>query len=95
MRRVRFLSTGAAAILAGCGGRTGQSALPRTSAVAQTHPPSGAVRLVPTVADAIPQSVLASPIIGEARRFDGASAPANWLLCQGQTLTIANYRALF
>jgi microcystin-dependent protein len=53
------------------------------------------VRLVPTVADAIPQSVLASPIIGEARRFDGASAPANWLLCQGQTLTIANYRALF
>jgi hypothetical protein len=53
------------------------------------------MQLVPAAADPIPQNVLASPIVGEARRFDGAVAPANWLLCQGQTLTISQYRGLF
>ena len=53
------------------------------------------VRLVPDVADPIPAAVLANPIIGEFRRFDGSVAPANWLLCQGQTLKISDDRTLF
>jgi Phage Tail Collar Domain len=51
--------------------------------------------MVPEVADAIPASVLTSPIIGEARRFDGATAPGNWVLIQGQTLNVADYQPLF
>jgi microcystin-dependent protein len=33
--------------------------------------------------------------IGEIRGFAGNFAPANWALCQGQTLPIAQYTALF
>lgn len=33
--------------------------------------------------------------IGEIRAFGGNFAPANWALCQGQTLPIAQYTALF
>jgi microcystin-dependent protein len=39
--------------------------------------------------------VLARPIIGEAWRFDGAVAPAGWMLAQGQTLQIADNPKLF
>lgn len=46
-------------------------------------------------ADVIPQNVLTHPIIGEARRFDGTAAPAGWMLMQGDTLKIADDRALF
>jgi hypothetical protein len=52
-------------------------------------------RLVPEVAEAIPDSVLKNPIIGEARRFDGAVAPAGWMLAQGQSLSVAGNRPLF
>ena len=48
-----------------------------------------------TAADEIPQNVLASPIIGEARRFDGAAAPPGWFLMRGETLKVAEYGALF
>jgi hypothetical protein len=46
-------------------------------------------------ADPIPQEVLSNPIIGEARRFDGAVAPSRWMLSQGQTLTISDNPPLF
>jgi Phage Tail Collar Domain len=60
-----------------------------------TNPAASPLRLVPATADPIPDSVLAHPIIGEARRFDGTVAPANWLFAQGQTLKVAENRALF
>jgi hypothetical protein len=39
--------------------------------------------------------VLNNPIIGEARRFDGATAPALWMLAQGQSLPVAGNKPLF
>lgn len=51
--------------------------------------------LVPKTADAIPESVLAKPVIGEARRFDGAAAPAGWVFAKGQDLSIAENPRLF
>jgi microcystin-dependent protein len=38
---------------------------------------------------------LNSPIIGEARRFEGSTAPAGWVLAQGQALPIADNPKLF
>jgi microcystin-dependent protein len=46
-------------------------------------------------ADPIPDNVLANPIIGEARRFDGAVAPNRWMLAQGQTIAVTDNRPLF
>lgn len=51
--------------------------------------------LVPASADPIPDEVLARPIIGEARRFDGSVAPPGWTLAQGQTLKVAENPKLF
>ena len=48
-----------------------------------------------SAADAIPDAVINSPIIAEARRFDGAVAPPRWMLAQGQTLKISENPALF
>jgi hypothetical protein len=39
--------------------------------------------------------VLKNPIIGEARRFDGATAPAGWMFAQGQSLSVTGNRPLF
>jgi len=33
--------------------------------------------------------------IGETKMFAGPYAPKNWLFCQGQTLTIAQYNSLY
>jgi microcystin-dependent protein len=52
-------------------------------------------RLVPAAADPIPPAVLANPIVGEARRFDGSVAPQGWILAQGQTLSVTANRPLF
>jgi hypothetical protein len=52
-------------------------------------------RLVPEAAESIPDNVLKNPIIGEARRFDGAVAPAGWMLAQGQSLPVTGNRPLF
>jgi microcystin-dependent protein len=60
-----------------------------------TKPSTQGLRLVPDVADAIPANVLAHPFIGEARRFDGATAPGGWSFAQGQTLNVAANRPLF
>lgn len=46
-------------------------------------------------ADPIPDNVLANPIIGEGRRFDGAVAPNRWMLAQGQTIAANDNRPLF
>lgn len=35
------------------------------------------------------------PYVGEIRIFAGNYAPLNWAFCNGQSLTIANYQALF
>ncbi len=35
------------------------------------------------------------PYIGEIRIFAGTYAPEGWLFCQGQTLSVAQYQALF
>jgi microcystin-dependent protein len=35
------------------------------------------------------------PYIGEIRIFAGGFAPLGWLLCQGQSLAIADYQSLF
>ena len=56
--------------------------------------PSAKGRVSGTPAAPIPQSVLTSPIIGEARRFDGATAPAGWIKAEGQQLAVSDYRQL-
>jgi microcystin-dependent protein len=38
---------------------------------------------------------MASPFLGDIRMFGGTFAPAGWMLCQGQTLSISDNSALF
>lgn len=96
MKRAPFLGAGAAAFLTGCGGNHLVRALPGVAALkGQSRPNLANARRVPEVADAIPDYVLTRPIVGEAARFDGAVAPLGWLLCQGQTLSIAENQHLF
>jgi microcystin-dependent protein len=38
---------------------------------------------------------MGNPYIGEIRMFGGNFAPVGWFLCQGQTLQISQYDALF
>src|SRR6266567_7892923 len=38
---------------------------------------------------------MASPYIGEIRRFDGNFAPAGWMFCEGQLLPISENETLF
>jgi microcystin-dependent protein len=38
---------------------------------------------------------MGSPFIGEIRMFGGNFAPQGWALCDGQTLAVAEYDALF
>ncbi len=67
------------------------SALPGVAQSSKTEPQS----LSQTAADPIPANVLSYPIIGEARRFDGAVAPAGWMLMAGETLSTVRYSPLF
>ena len=95
MKRAPFLGAGAAVILSGCGGHV-MRALPGVAPSSLVNKPSSkARRLVPEFAENIPDNVLAHPIVGEAWRFDGAVAPAGWILAQGQTVNIADSRPLF
>jgi Phage Tail Collar Domain len=55
---------------------------------------SSGLRLVPESAEPIPDNVLAKPIIGEARRFDGTTPPAGWVWAKGQSLGSAQYPQL-
>jgi microcystin-dependent protein len=38
---------------------------------------------------------MSEPYVGEIRIFGGNFAPVGWMLCQGQTLPIAQYETLF
>lgn len=38
---------------------------------------------------------MSTPFIGEIRMFGGNFAPRNWAFCNGQTLAIVQYQALF
>jgi microcystin-dependent protein len=97
MKRLTFLSATGAAVLTGCGGHHAVGALPGLQNSTITQPPNSklALKLVPQVADPIPAGVLANPIIGEVRRFDGATAPPGWILMQGQEIPIAQNQRLF
>jgi microcystin-dependent protein len=70
-------------------------ALPGVAPSTQNRSSGFSGRLVPEVADRIPDNVLAAPIIGEAWRFDGATAPPGWMLATGQTLTAEQNPHLF
>ncbi len=85
--RAAFLAAGAAA-LAGCAKNRGSGILPGLSPSAKERATSA------TPALPIPQAVLMSPIVGEARRYDGAVAPAGWIKLEGQRLPVGNYRQL-
>lgn len=85
--RAAFLAVSAAA-LAGCSKNLGGGILPALSPSAKERAP------VATPAEAIPQRVLTSPIIGEGRRFDGATAPPGWIKLEGQRLPVSNYSRL-
>jgi microcystin-dependent protein len=92
MKRAPFLLAGSAAMLAGCGGGHALTrAIPGADAPAAR---TSKLVLVPATPDPISANVLANPIVGEARRFTGAVAPANWMLAQGQTLSSTAYPAL-
>jgi microcystin-dependent protein len=38
---------------------------------------------------------MSEPFVGEIRMFGGNFAPANWMFCEGQLLSIAEYDTLF
>jgi len=96
VKRAPFLGAAAATILAGCGGSHAMRALPGVAS-SNSSSPSGKFSgtLVPVTADPIPDTVMNNPIIGEARRFDGSTVPAGWVLAQGQALPIADNPRLF
>jgi microcystin-dependent protein len=93
MKRAPFLGASAAVLLAGCGGHHVMRALPGVAPLSKSS--TSSLRLVPEKADPIPANVLAQPILGEARRYDGPAAPAGWMFAQGQQLDVASNRALF
>jgi Phage Tail Collar Domain len=98
MKRAPFIGATAAVLLAGCGGNHVLRALPgvaSSSSSGQPHPLTGNARLVPDVADTIPTNVLASPMIGEFRRFGGQTAPSGWMFAQGQAFSATDNPRLF
>lgn len=56
---------------------------------------SGILQLAVAIGADIKQLMLALPNVGEIRGFAGATAPAGWLLCQGQVLSTAEHPELF
>jgi microcystin-dependent protein len=104
VKRAPFLGSAVAAVLAGCGGGGGggaihslTSVLPAVSggssggAKASTAP----MQLVPPTAPPVSALAMQSPIVGQGARFDGAAAPAGWVLAQGQTLSRTTYSMVF
>jgi Phage Tail Collar Domain len=95
MKRAPFIGATAAVFLAGCGGHHVMRALPGVAPSSAENPNPTAGRVVPDAADPIPANVLAAPMIGEFRRFDGTTAPSGWAFAQGQTFTAADNPRLF
>ena len=91
MKRAPFLGAVAAVFASGCGGRSATGVLPARSPSSV----AGTALNAADPAEPIPQNVLTNPILGEVRRFDGTVAPANWALCQGQTLQTTSDPSLF
>lgn len=56
---------------------------------------NGILQLAAAIGADIKQLLTALPNVGEIRGFAGATAPAGWLLCQGQVLSIAEHSQLF
>lgn len=56
---------------------------------------SGILQLAVAIGADIKQLMLALPNVGEIRGFAGVTAPAGWLLCQGQLLSAAEHPELF
>jgi tail collar domain len=91
LKRAPFLGAAGAVLLSGCGGHQVFRALPGVAlSNSSTHPSTQSVKLVPAVAETIPDSVLANPIVGEARRFDGKVAPSGWAFATGQGVPVAS-----
>ncbi|HEY6235406.1 MAG TPA: phage tail protein [Candidatus Elarobacter sp.] len=82
-------------LLAGCGGRHVLQALPGVASLKSAGKPTSIGKLVPAVADPIPDNVLAQPILGEGWRFDGPVAPPGWMLAKGQSFKVAENPRLF
>jgi microcystin-dependent protein len=96
MKRRHFVGVASAAALAGCGGGGhGIVASLLPGVVPSPSQPASKLTYSPAVADPIPASTLANPIVGEAARFDGAVAPGGWMLLAGQTINVADNRPLF
>ncbi len=97
-KRSLFLA-GSAATLAGCGGGHGLSSMiPGAGGSAAAPASTQRVKASDKTTEPalpIPPQVLANPIVGEVRRFDGSVAPPGWMLCQGQKLPVAQYALLF
>ena len=56
---------------------------------------SGILQLAVSIGTDIKALLSGLPNVGEIRGFAGATAPAGWLLCQGQVLSVAEHPALF
>lgn len=56
---------------------------------------SGILQLAVAIGADIKQLLAAMPNVGEIRGFAGATAPAGWLLCEGQVLSVAEHPQLF
>jgi hypothetical protein len=85
MDRGSFLSSGVAALAVSRGGGV--------PAAGPTLATLGVGR--PGTTGFIPPWVLAHPLLGEVRRFDGFVAPPGWMFCQGQLLRVAAFPQLF
>jgi microcystin-dependent protein len=56
---------------------------------------SGILQLAVAIGADIKQLLAGMPNVGEIRGFAGATAPAGWLLCQGQVLSTTDHPELF
>ena len=83
MKRHVFLASGTGAVLAGCA--THANVLPFGSSGTYT-----ASKQSPA------EGRLPSPaIVGEIHRYDGAHPPRGWMVCDGRSLHVSEYRKLY
>lgn len=91
MKRAPFLGAAGAVLLSGCGGHQALRTVPSVATSNSSSQSSNrSLTLIPATAEPIPDAVLASPIIGEARRFDGKTAPSGWAFSSGQSMSVAD-----
>jgi hypothetical protein len=97
MKRAPFLGATGAALLTAPGSHEFMRTLAGLGPSTFYRAPRARAKpeLVPAVPDPIPPRVLANPILGEAFRFAGATAPRGWMFARGELLPIATNRDLF